>query len=165
MKKNLIFIIIAIVLAVATIFVGSLLILKNIGNSVISIGNAKGLVGDVVEVPITIEKNPGIWGGQIIIDYDSKYFSFDSFLNGSVFEQCQVNDTGDSVAILVTHTVTNSGLKDSKINGTVATLKFRIKATSQKGKQELKFNTETNFCNENQDVIELTQKNGTITVK
>lgn len=165
MKKSLIFSVGAIILAVVTIFVGVLLVLKNIGEPTVIIGSAKGLANDVVEVPITIKNNPGIWGGQIIVDYDSKYFAFESFANGDVFEQCQVNNTGENIAVLVTHTVTDKGLKNSKNNGEITTLKFRIKATAKKGNKDIKFNSETNFCNKNEDLIELILKDGVITVK
>lgn len=165
MKKSLIFTIVAVVLAIATLIVGALLIFQNFAEPTVVIGSAKGLTNDVVEIPITIKNNPGIWGGQIIVDYDSKSLDFDAFVNGDAFEQCLVNDTGDNVAILVTHTVTNKGLENSKNNGEITTLKFKIKPASKKGQIDIKFNSETNFCNADQDLIEFKLENGFITVK
>lgn len=160
MKKNFIFSIV-VVLAIATITLGVLLIFKNIGDCSVSIGNQKALAGDTVSIPITIKKNHGIWGGQIIIDYDSDNLNFVSASNGTVFDVCNVNDTGDCIAILATQ----SGFENSKNNGVIATLNFNVKSSADKGTQNLKFNSDTNFCNADEEMIELVLKDGTITVK
>lgn len=161
MKKNIGFIITAVVLAIATIAVGVLLIVKNIGETTVSLGDSKGINGDIVEIPLTIEKNHGIWGGQIIIDYDSDNISFISIENGTVFEGCEVNDTGDSVALLATQTL----LKNTDKNGVIATLKFKIKANTDDGEHKLTFNSETNFCNEDEEMVEVGFNDGKIIVK
>lgn len=165
MKKNTIYTVIAVVLAVVTLTVGVLLILKNIGEPEVSIGSAKGLVGDFVEVPVKIENNPGIWGAQIIVEYDSKFLTFDSFSAGTVFEQCEANGADGNVAVLATHSVTKDGLKNTSDDGTIITLKFKIKVTATDGEQELKFNSDTNFCDANDTLIDVKFNNGYITVK
>ncbi len=161
MKNKFVFTIVAIVFAIAIIVVGIFLIFKNSGDTTISIGNAKALSGDTVEIPLTIEKNHGIWGGQILIDYDSSNLSFLSIENGEVFDECQVNDAGDCVAVLVTQSV----LEDSRKDGLIATLKFKIKVSAKDGEHSLKFNDETNFCNADEEMIEPELKGGKITVK
>ena len=161
MKKNLILTIIAIVLAIATIAVGVLLILKNTGDTTVSLGNAKALAGDTIEIPLSIEKNSGIWGGQIIIDYDADNLSFVSMAKGTVFDECEVNDAGDCVALLVTQSM----LKNSKENGVIATLKFKVKVSADSGEQALSFNSETNFCNIDEEMVEPVLVDGVITVK
>lgn len=161
MKKNLCFTIVAIVLAIVTIAVGALLIVKNIGDTRVSLGSAKGVSGDVVEIPLTIKKNHGIWGGQILIDYDSDNLSFVSIENGTVFDECEVNDVNNCVAILVTQ----SKLENSSKNGDIATLKFKIKVSADDGVYNLDFNKDTNFCNAKEEIIEPELKGGKITVK
>lgn len=163
MKKNICFTtIIAVVLAAATIFLGVLLILKNIGDTTtVSLGSAKGTNGDIVEIPLTIEKNQGVWGGQILIDYDSENLSFVSISNGAVFDECEVNDSDGCLAILVTQ----SALKDSYKSGDIAILKFKIKISADDGVYSLDFNEETNFCNKDEEMIEPVLMGGKITVK
>ena len=161
MKKNLIYTIIAVVLAIATITVGLLSIFQNIGDTTITIGTAKAMTGDVVEIPVSIEKNHGIWGGQILIDYDSDNLSFVSVSKGTVFDECEINDAGGCVALLVTQ----SALKNTNNNGDIVILKFKVKVSADKGEQSLSFNNETNFCNADEEIGEPVLKGGKITVK
>lgn len=161
MNKKLLFSVIAIILAVITIAVGVLLIVKNIGDCQISIEKNTALAGDTVSIPIVIEKNSGIWGGQVIIDYDAKNLTFESATNGDVFDECQVNDTGESVVLLLNQV----DLKDSKINGLVATLNFKVKTSSDDGELKISFNKESNFCNAKEKMIEPILKDGAIIVK
>ncbi len=161
MKNKLIFIIIAVVLAVSIIALGAVLFLRNTGDTVISLGSVKGLAGDIVEIPLTIDKNVGIWGGQIIINYDSDNLSFLSIDNSEVFDQCEVNDTGDCVAILATQLE----LEDSHFDGNIATLKFKIKVSADKGEYTLDFNEESNFCNKDEEMITPEFVSGKIIVK
>ncbi len=165
MKKNLFLVIVAIILAIATITVGVLLIVKNMGEAQLSVGNAKGIVGDTVEVPIIIDKNPGIWGGQIIIDYDSDNFSYVSISNGDVFDYCESNDTGDSVVIVANTLLTQAKLENTYEDGVVATLKFKIKSSAKKGDYNISVNTATNFCNNKEEIIEVAFVDGIIKVK
>lgn len=161
MNKKLLFPIVAIILAIATITVGVLLIIQNMADCEVVIGQESALAGDTVSIPVTIKNNPGIWGGQIIIDYDSKNLSFLSMTGGTVFDECQVNDTGENVAILVTQ----SALKDSKADGEIAVLSFKVKESAKKGAKKITFNDESNFCNIDQKMIEPVLKDGKITVK
>ena len=131
----------------------------------ISIGNGKGSEGDVVEIKLNINNNPGIWGGQIIIDYNYINLSFESVSNGTVFETCEANNTGKCVVLVVTHTISSdSQLKNSTADGIVATLKFKVKTGATKGKYDLIVNSESNFCNANEEMIELTFDSGEIKV-
>ncbi len=161
MNRKLLYSIIVVILAVATITVGTLLIFKNTGDCEIVIGENKAIAGDVVKIPISINNNPGIWGGQIIIDYDYYDLSFLSVETGSVFDECQVNDTGESIAILVTQ----SELKDTKADGEIAVLNFKVKSYAKKGEKKLSFNAETNFCNSDEEMVEPLLTDGHIKVK
>lgn len=161
MNKKLLYSIIVVILAIATIIVGTLLIFKNTGDFEITIGKNTALAGDVVKIPITVNNNSGVWGGQIIIDYDYHSLSFLSIEGDSIFDECQINDTGECVAILVTQ----SELKDTKKDGEIAVLNFKVKTSSKKGKQKISFNSETNFCNSDEELVEPILTDGYITVK
>lgn len=165
MKKNLFLVIVAIILAIATITVGVLLIVKNMGEAQLSVGNAKGIAGDTVEVPIIIDKNPGIWGGQIIIDYDSDNFSFVTISNGEIFDYFESNDTGESVVILANTLSTQAKLENTNKDGVVAIINFKIKSSAKKGDHNISVSTATNFCNAKEEIVEIAYVDGTIKVK
>ena len=101
LNSKLIIIITASVLAIALIATLIAVILNKAGDATVSFGSKKAIAGDTVEMPFSIDKNPGIWGGQIILNYDSDALSFVSCSNGDVFDECEVNDDNGSLVILV----------------------------------------------------------------
>ncbi len=163
--RKLILIIVAALLATVLVTFTALGAIKyiktHVGDTVISFENKTALTGDTVTIPIIIEKNHGLWGGQIRINYNSNVLDFISCANGDVFDECEVNDTDGSVNLLVNQ----SELNNSKINGIIAALNFKIKDTAKKGNCEIVFDDSTNFCDKNSDLIELILENGEITVK
>lgn len=163
--KKLILIIISSVLAVALITVGTVfavdLFKNHIGTTVISFENKTALGGDTVQLSFGVVKNHGIWGGQIKINYDATAISFVSCANGSVFDECEINSNDGSVNLVVNQ----SDLEDSKANGTIATLNFKIKENAKKGDYKIEFDEITNFCDANSEIIEPILENGVITVK
>ncbi len=161
MNKKILFSVVAIILAVITITVGTLLIIKNIGDCRISIKDKTALAGDTISIPIIIEKNSGLWGGQVIINYDPKNLSLVSATNGEIFDECQYNDTGDSIVLLFNQI----DLKDSKKDGVVATLNVKVKATTAADSTTLTFDEESNFCNAKESIVEPVLEDGTITIK
>lgn len=163
--KKLVLIIVCAVLAVALITVGTVfavdLFKNHIGTTVISFENKTVLAGDTVEIPLSISKNHGIWGGQIIINYDSDAINFVSCSNGEVFDECEVNSNVGEVVILVTQ----SELEDSNENGLIANLNFKVKVSADKGDYDIAFDDETNFCDSDENMIEPILEKGVITVK
>ncbi len=163
--KKLILIIVAAFLATTLVIFTALGAIKHIkthiGDTVISLEDKTALTGDTVKIPIVIEKNHGLWGGQIKINYNANVLDFISCANGDVFDECEVNDTDGSVNLLVNQ----SEMNNSKINGTIATLNFKIKETAKKGNSEIVFDQSSNFCDKNSDLIEPILENGIITVK
>jgi len=61
--------------------------------------------------------------------------------------------------------VTQSDLDDTKENGLIATLNFKAKVSADKGEYDISFNTETNFCDSDEKMVEPIFKKGVITVK
>ncbi len=161
MNKKLVLIISSFVLALAVLICGAILIVKNTGDTVITLSNATALAGDTVELPLEITKNHGIWGGQIIINYDTDAINFVSCSNGEVFDECEVNNNDGEVVLLVTQ----SALENTNVNGLIANLNFKIKISADKGSYDITFNADTNFCDSDEKLIELTLNKGKITVK
>lgn len=163
--KKILLIIIAAVLAVALITLATMNVIKYIknyvGDTVISFENQTALTGDTVKIPFSIIKNHGLWGGQVKINYDANVLEFVSCANGSVFDECEVNGAKGSVNLIVNE----SGLDDSKANGTIATLNFKIKETAKKGDCKIEFDKTTTFCDNEGEIIEIKFTDGIITVK
>lgn len=163
--KKLVLIIIAAVLAVALVTVGTIYGIKYIrnyvGDTVISFESKTALAGDNVKLPISIIKNHGIWGGQIIVSYDADTLEFVSCANGDVFDECETNSADGTVNLVVNQTEIENNHK----NGIIATLNFKIKENAQNGDYTIQFDETTNFCDKDAQLIELTLNNGIITVK
>lgn len=163
--KKIILISVSAVLAVALITTGVIVTAKYfknyVGDTVISFEEKTALAGDTVKIPFSVIKNHGIWGGQIKINYDSQAMAFVSCANGDVFDECEINSEDGSVNIVVNQT----GLDDSKVNGVIATLNFKIKDSAKGGNYKIEFDKMTDFCNKDGEMIEPILKNGEIKVK
>ena len=163
--KKLILIIVAALLAVVLATIGTIYGIKYIknyvGDTVISLESKTALAGDTVKLPISIIKNHGIWGGQIIISYDANSLEFVSCANGEVFDECETNSNDGTLNLLVNQ----SDIDDSNVNGIVATLNFKIVENAKKGSYKISFSGDSNFCDKNADIVELKLENGVVTVK
>lgn len=157
--KKLIITVTAAVLAIALLVTAIVLFTRN--DCVISIENKTALAGDTVKLSVNIKNNPGIWGGQIIIDYDSDTLTFNTASNGTVFDSCEFNDTGSSVVLLVTQ----ASLKNTKENSTVAIISFNVKESAKNGETDIVLNEDSNFCNAKEELVKTTFENGYITIK
>lgn len=126
------------ILVVALIVSTVLLLTKNVGKTVLKIESQKVIPGNEISLPITIEKNHGFFSGQIIIEYDSGALEFISCENGEVFDECfTYKPTGeDSIVIIVEQT---TKLENTDINGVVAMLKFKVRASAKKGTYPISF--------------------------
>ena len=134
----------------------------NTGNGMsVSIGDATALAGDTVKLPFSMEGNSAVWGGQVIINYDSSAFEYVSCSNGELFDFCEDNDNKGQLAIVVTQ----MDDKNTDKNGLVATLNFKVKTTADDGEYTISFDKETNFSNIEGELKEVFYDNGTVTVK
>ncbi len=55
-----------------------------------SVKGASGKPDDTVSFDVYIDKNNGIWSGEICVYYDNRYFSLVSYENGTVFKKSEV---------------------------------------------------------------------------
>ncbi len=174
MNKKLIISISAAVLAVVLIIVGVVIVKKNNEFNVENIDDLKpvkrGIVyfenqtaaqGDTVRIPIKIKRNPGIWGGQITVDFDDNALEFVSCSNGEVFDECEANGEETAVNLLVTQ----KNIKNSKENDVIAYLTFKVKDDALVKKHEITINERTNFCNIKGALVEPEYKVGIIKVE
>ena len=127
----------------------------------IALEDADGLAGDTIKLPFSISDNCGLWGGQVIINYDSSAIEFESCTNGVVFDMCDYNDNKGQLSLVVTQFDEN----DTKDNGLIATLNFKIKDIADDGEYKISFDTNTNFSNIEGELKEISFEDCTITVK
>lgn len=159
MKKKLV-LFISIVAALAVLAAG-VAIFVQMGDCTATIGTEKSLAGDNVVIPLKLSKNSGMWGGQIIINYDSDAIDFVSCENGELFEECASNDNEGQLSILVNQ----SNLKNTKKSGILLNLKFTVKETAKSGSYKLSFDKDTNFCDADAELVDVELKSGEIIVK
>lgn len=131
------------------------------GDTTVSLEGTTALAGDNVKVPLSIKNNPGLFGGQVIINYDKDVFEFVSCTSGDVFDRCDSNDEIGMLCLLVN----SSEPKDVNVDGLVATLNFKIKDLAKDGDYKIVFDEETNFCNIDAELQEVVFVNATVTVK
>lgn len=128
----------------------------------ILIGDIEATVGSIVEIPIEIKQNPGIWGGQIILSYDTKLLDYVNFDVGNVFDECNVNVKPDGTVYCV---ATNSKTEDVRANGTIATLKFVVKPAAKGKTVKIDISDKSNFTNLEEMLIEPSMQSGKIKVE
>lgn len=174
MNKKVLIVIISSVLALVLIAVAAVLIIKGFDSEskkedipanssfVSDLSNKDDLpkqeenledpLSSIIEIPIEIKRNPGVWGGQIILKYDTKVLEYSDFACGDVFDECNVNAKSDGTIYCV---ATNSKADDIRTNGIVVTLKF-IPKPKTKGKiAKIEISDKTNFTNIDENLVEV----------
>ena len=126
----------------------------------VTIGNFEGKTGDVIDVPIKLSENPGILAGMFIFEYDSKALEYVDYEQGDILDEYEVNATAGKVACVIS----SSALEDSKKNGTIITLQFKVKDGAAKGDYIIKYSDESQISNLNEEWIKPQISDGKITV-
>lgn len=105
----------------------------------LTIGEVKAKAGATVEVDVTISGNPGIWGAEFRIRYDSRSLNLTEVVSGNVFETSQgdysYNEGGQLNNIGTTETYISyyggDDFKDISTDGVLCTLKFYVNASAE----------------------------------
>lgn len=106
-------------------------------NPTIKIGTVSGHVGETVEVTVTIENNPGIWGMDLVIGYDKTGLTLKSVENGVIFADSEVTE-GNFEADKYILSCQREDLTDTTKSGVLATLVFEIKIDAETQDYEIK---------------------------
>ena len=56
----------------------------------IVIGEGTGFVGDTVNIPVTVENNPGMWGMDLTVSYDITALKLKDVINGGVYADSEL---------------------------------------------------------------------------
>lgn len=135
--------------AVAMMLVLSAMVFAEDG-AVVKISNAEGKPGDVVEVYVTAENNPGIVVAGFDVKYDTEAFKLIEVIDGTVWgDEMHSPDLTAYPYTLVwfNPTITENITAD----GILATLKFEILETTKKGTYPLKIS----YKPENADILDV----------
>jgi len=92
----------------------------------ISVSNLSGKVGDIVNVPITIENNPGIISMRLYLDYDASKLELVGVKNGTVLGD-PVHGNNLNKMPYTLFWPDNGNTNNITGNGEIAKLQFRIK--------------------------------------
>ncbi len=95
---------------------------------VVTIGSLSAKTGDEIVVPVTINKNPGIWGFNWELDYDSQVLRFDSidFDPNGDFSELDFLDTTEKKYPVVIQGEGNDHTKNVTATGLVANIHFKV---------------------------------------
>ena len=88
-----------------------------------SVSNVKGAPGEVVEVVVSIDSNPGITGASLWLDYNSDVLEILEFVSadlGGVKAECSEVSSNPAIIRWI-------GFEDSYATGAIVTIKFMIK--------------------------------------
>ncbi len=88
--------------------------------------------GKIVEVPVVIKDNPGIVMANFDVEYDAQKFEYTGYKGGTLFKDYEINAAQKGKITLVVYS--NDKLwSDTNSNGTVITLKFKVKDNVEAG--------------------------------
>lgn len=168
MNKKIILAIVSIAVAIALLVGGVVLIINGLKPTVLSVVDQEALAGDTIRIPIEIDNNHGLWMGSIYIEYDPNVLEFISCAKGDVFEECEANvvQSGE-LALLVNESI--SKLSNTKKNGEIAVLNFKIKDHAASGEYKILFDDDTAFYDitvkDDEELIYPQLENGTVYIK
>ncbi len=161
MKKKLIFIILAAVLALALIITGSVLALKNAfgNNTIISVGATSGSVGEKVKVPVEISGNPGFAALMIDFEYDTSLLKYITYDKGDVLSDYGIDEKDGSIRFL------SLEYEDKNADGVLFYLVFEIIGNSKSSAEIKAILEEDNLINSASESISAKTENGAIEIK
>lgn len=143
----------------------------------IAVGSARANAGERVTVPLNMDKNPGIYGMALVVNYDPTVLTFDSVSYGDVFREGEFILTHKSGQ--VRFSVFNTKIADNTNTGKLMDLTFRVSKTAVGGQYAVSvaavdetatqangasYRTDGRPMNVNSKFVDFTYSGGTVTV-
>lgn len=119
--------------------------------------------GDTVTVVLTLEKNPGIWGTKIRVDYDKDALKLDGVSAGDVFsgkELTYSKETNKKPYVIV---ATGEKAKNKTTDGVFVTLTFAVSNDAAAGKYTIDIDV-VQTINAAGEEVSMSPVDGSITV-
>lgn len=132
----------------------------------VNLPQVKAKSGEIVEVPIKITENPGIFAGQFQFIFDSNALEYVDYEKGDILDEYEVVPSDGEINCIITgNQMKDNQYVDSTKNGTVITFKFKVKSDAKKGDYTIKLGEKTMLCNIDEKVVSPKIGEGKITVK
>lgn len=143
----------------------------------IAVGSAQANAGERVTVPLNMDKNPGIFGMALVVNYDPTVLTFDSVSYGDVFREGEFILTHRSGQVRIS--VFNTKIADNINTGKLMDLTFRVSKTAVGGQYAVSvaavdetatqangaaFRTDGRPMNVDSKYVDFTYSSGTVTV-
>ncbi len=130
----------------------------------VTIGSVEAAQGDEIDVPITIDKNPGIWGINWKVYYDTQVLRFDGIEFKDEFAALGLLDTNEVKYPVVLNGM-GAQLEDETTTGVIAVIHFKVFVGAKLGDTEISMMAETgNNINVDAEDVPLTVNKGKIKV-
>ncbi len=131
------------------------------------VGKKEASVGDNVEIPIVIKKNPGILGMTVSIEYDDEALELEDIKNGEAYDNVlqftkpKILENG-CICLWDAVSIEKNDIRD----GIIATLAFKVRSNAKKQTYPVEIKCSGNDAvNDNLESIEIIVKSGHIKVK
>ena len=103
------------------------------GDVVVKVPATKAKNNDTISIPVFINNNPGFYAATLAFEYDSSALTYTGYEEGDVLDQYELNPQKGKISVLIN----NSENKDVKKDGTLMSLKFKVKKASSDGKYDV----------------------------
>ncbi len=130
----------------------------------IVIGEGTGFVGDTVNIPVTVENNPGMWGMDLTVSYDITALKLKDVMNGSVYADSELTK-GNFESGSYKLSYESAELADTTKSGILATLVFEIKDTAEEKTYDIEASYNSgDIVNIDEKAVDFELVNGSVTV-
>ena len=131
----------------------------------VTIGSLSVKQGDEIDVPVTVDKNPGIWGINWKIYYDSQILRFDGIEFKDEFSELSLLDTNEVTYPVVINGMGSSVTENVDVTGVMAVIHFKVYVDAKLGDMEITMKADAgNNINVDEEDIGLKVNNGKISV-
>ena len=130
----------------------------------IVIGKGTGFVGDTVNIPVTVENNPGMWGMDLTVSYDITALKLKDVINGGVYADSELTK-GNFESGSYKLSYESAELADTTKSGILATLVFEIKDTAEEKTYDIEASYNSgDIVNIDEKAVDFELVNGSVTV-
>lgn len=167
MKKKIVIIVAAVVVALAVLITGTILLSKSLfkdaegskgGDTVITVGEVSGKAGDTVKVPVKLSGNPGIMACMLEFDYDTESLKYVDYKKGDFLKDYEIAENDGKIRFISVEDA------DTDENGVILYLNFEVLEKAKTSEIKITI-PENSICNYDEEVITATGVNGKVTVK
>ena len=130
----------------------------------IVIGKGTGFAGDTVNIPVTIENNPGMWGMDLTVSYDITALKLKDVINGGVYADSELTK-GNFESGSYKLSYESAELADTTKSGILATLVFEIKDTAEEKTYDIEASYNSgDIVNIDEKAVDFELVSGSVTV-